>query len=370
MKFYMKKEFILGKKELTCTFINLIVVKMFFTYPRMMVNNSGNAAWIQMIYAAIVSFFIFLIINFLNKHSEMGNIFEIAEKTGGNFLRIVVGIVIILALTANLAVNMRIFPESVRTVLLPETPTEAIVLLYIAAISIGAYMGIYSICRIHSLFMPIVAMVMGLFFLMLIPDINIKNIFPLAGKGTYKLFIDGFSSVSLFSDMMLIYIILPFCKNKRDTKQSISYSFIISGISSVLMLLVYCLVYPYPISKEFILPVYQLARIVNIGQYFQRFDAFFEFSWSIAMMLYSSFYLFVICYAFSETFKVRYYRQLILPIVLLAACIGFVPTNFVTFLSDSYYISAIMAAIIYLVPGILGVLYGFKQKRMCQGGKI
>jgi len=128
------------------------------------------------------------------------------------------------------------------------------------------------------------------------------------------------------------------------------------------MLLVYTLVYPYPISGEFIIPVYQLARIVNIGHYFQRFEAFFEFTWSIAMMLYSAFYLFVICYSFSETFRIKYYKEVIIPVVLLAASLGFIPTNFVNFLSDGHEITKVIFPLLYIIPAGMGLLYMLKYR--------
>lgn len=358
----MKNHFIIGKKELTSSFVNLIIAKMFFTYPRMLVLNSGSAAWIEMLYVAFISFGLFLIINKLNKDTEMNNIFDISEQIGGNFLRTIMGLLIFFVLIVNLAMNIRIFSESIRTVLLPNTPTSMVMLLFIIAIGTGAYTGIYSICRINSLFMPIAAIVMIAFFIMLIPDINLSNIFPLAGLGTYNIFIKGLESLSLFSDIMIIYILLPFCKNRRDIKYSISYSYLIGGLSSVAIILVYTLVYPYPISSEFIIPVYQLARIVNIGHYFQRFEAMFEFTWSISMMLYSSFYLFVVCYTFTETFKIKYYKEVIIPVVLLAASLGFIPTNFVNFLSDGHEITTVIFPVFYIVPAVIGLLHLIKHR--------
>jgi len=218
----MNKHFIIDKKELTSTFINLIIAKMFFTYPRMLVLNAGSGAWIQMLYVAFISFLLFLVVNKLNSSAGMENIFDISEKIGGKALRIVIGLIIFCVLTVNLAMNIRIFSESIRTVLLPNTPTSMVMLLFIIAISIAAYMGIYSICRIHALFMPVAAIVMIGFLIMLIPDINLSNIFPIAGLGTYNIFVNGLESLSLFADVMTIYILLPFCRNKRDIKVGIS----------------------------------------------------------------------------------------------------------------------------------------------------
>ena len=358
----MNKNFQLERKELTATFINLIVVKMLFTYPRFMVLNSGNAAWIEMIYVSLIALLLYVFIDFLNRKTQSENIFELSEKVGGKFLRIIVGVVFIAVLLVNLSVNIRIFSECIRTVLLPNTPTTLVMLLFIAAISIAAFMGIYSICRVHALFVPVAAFVMLGFLIMLIPDINLNNLFPLIGTGTKQVFVSGLRSISVFSDVMSIYILAPFCKSKRDTKRSVFYGILIGGLVATLMLLLYALVYPYPISREFVIPIYQLARIVNVGQYFQRFEAFFEFTWSIAMMLYASFSLFLICYSFSETFKTKYYREAILPVVLLAASLGFVPTNFVTLLSDGYEIYNIIFPLLFIIPAGVGGVYYFKKR--------
>ena len=358
----MNDNFFLEKKELTCTFINLIVVKMLFTYPRVMIQNSGNAAWIQMIYVTLIALGIFLFIDYFYKWQD--DLFDCAEKIGGKALRVVIGLILTAVFTVNLANNMRIVPEIINTVLLPNMLTMSILLLFMVTISIGAYMGIYAICRINSLFMPIAAVVMFCFLLLLLPDINKNNLFPLVGLGTEKVFGTGIRSLSVFSDIMIIYIILPKCKNRRDTKKSIIYSLIIGGIASTVILLMYALIYPYPISREFILPVYQMARIANIGAYFQRFEAFFEFVWSIVMLLYCSFYLYIICYCFSRTFKIKFYRELIIPFVILAASIGFIPTSFIYFLSDGYFILRILTPILYVIPAFLGIVYTLKERQM------
>lgn len=358
----MNKNFLLEKKELTAMMINLIVVKMLFTYPRFMVINSGNAAWIEMIYVSLIALALYLFIDWLNRKTESKNIFELSQKIGGKGARIVVGIILSVVLIINLSVNIRIFSECIRTILLPNTPTSMVMLFFIIAISFGAYMGIYSLCRVHALFVPIAAIVMIGFLIMLIPDINFSNIFPLVGTGTKNVFLSGLKSISIFGDIMIIYIIAPFCKNKRDIKTSGTRAIILGGLIAGAMLLLYALIYPYPISQEFVIPVYQLARIAKVGQYFQRFEAFFEFIWSIAMMLYASLLLFVISYTFSETFETKYHRETILPMVLLSASLGFVPTNFVTLLSDGYEIYNVLFPLMFIVPAAVGGIYNYKNR--------
>ncbi len=359
----MKSKFFPEKKELTATLVNLVVVKMFFTYPRVMVMISGNAAWIQMIYVTILSFLIFLIINRVFKNAEKQNIFEMAERVGGAPLRILTGAAVMVILVLTLSSEIRVFSESVGMVLLPNTSTKIIMLLFILAIGIGAAVGINSICRIHSLIMPIIAVVMLFFLVVLIPYADINNIFPIFGTGTQNIFLKGTESIYVFADLMTIYIILPICKNKEDASKSMKYAFLISGVVSTAVIAIYTLVYPYPESKAFVIPSYQLARMANVGFFFQRFEAFFEFSWSIAMLLYASYYLYVICYTFTETFKIKYYKEIIMPVVLLSASIGFMSGDILTFLENKYMISRTVYPFLYAIPLFIGVLYNIKRRR-------
>ena len=63
----MKSSFSIEDKELSCILINLITVKMLFSFPRTLVLNSGNSAWIQTIFVSLVSCLVFWFIIFLAK---------------------------------------------------------------------------------------------------------------------------------------------------------------------------------------------------------------------------------------------------------------------------------------------------------------
>ncbi len=359
----MAKRFFPEKKELTATLVNLAVVKMFFTYPRVMVMISGNAAWLQMIYVTLLSFLIFCVIQRIMKNVEQQSIFEMAEKVGGAPLRIVTGIAVIGVLILLLSSEIRVFSESVGMVLLPNISARTIMLLFVIAIAVGAFMGINSICRVHSLVMPLIAVVLILFLIVLMPYANFNNIAPIFGKGTQNIFLRGAESIYIFADLMTIYIIMPLCKNKDDAIKSTKYAFLIGGVVSTLLILIYTLVYPFPESESFVIPSYQLARMASVGSYFQRFEAFFEFAWSIAMLLYAAYHLYVICYAFCETFKTKYYKEILLPVALFAASIGFMAGDILTFLENKYVISRIVYPVLYIIPAVIGILYNLKRKR-------
>ena len=360
----MENKFYLGKKELLCVLINLFTVKMLFTYPRNMVILSGNAAWIQCIFVSLISFFIYMITIKLYEKLGKINIIQACEKTGGKTLKIIVGLIISVILFSNLSITTRSFPESIKIVLLPLTPIKLLILVFLVISAIGSFMGIYSIGRIHSLFIPIVGIIMLLFAFLLIPYADINNIFPILGTGTQNVFLYGLESISIFQDLIVLFILMPLCENFNQIKKSSKTAIIISATVSTTIILLYNLIYSYPASSEFLFPVYNMTRLIRIGDFFQRLEAFFEFIWSISIFLYSSTYIFAICYLWKEIFDLKYYKPLILPVTIIIGALSFVPSSMVDLLLAGEFIAKVSMPVAFLIPIIISLSYRIKNRKL------
>ncbi len=355
----------LQKKEMTALLINVISVKMLLTFPRIFIINSGNAAWIQATYNFIAVFLIFLVTKMLYRGKK--NIIELAETAGGKPLKIVVGMIVFALLLINFSSIVRIFPESVKSVLLQDFKIEVIVIAFVVAIAIGAYIGIQSIAKINYIFMPTAGAVLLAFLLLLIPYYRFSNLMPIFGEGYKSIFLKGFNTVSLFSDMLFLNIFLPYCENVGEAKKSGTKALLISALIAVGILAAYCLVYPYPASKEFMIPVYQLARIIHLSSFFSRFEALFQFAWSILILLYSSIYVYAMCYVWQITFNLKFYRPLIFPIVLISSVIAMIPSSMLDLINTEEIKSLIVYPAAFLLPIIFGAVsrryYGERTRK-------
>ena len=350
----------LHKEEITSIMINALFVKILIFYPRIAVVNSENAAWIQILFNLAIMLIIYFIT--AKVYTVRKNIIQIAEEKGKKFLKIVVGVVVFLILMINLLSIIRIFPEIVRIVLLKETQTNVIMLIFAAAAAFGAYMGINSIARIHYILLPIAAVVLAIFLVMLIPFYNIDNVMPIFGAGADKIFIKGFRTMSFFSDILLLNILIPYAPTLNDLKKSGLKSVIISGGSAFITVLAYCLAYPSPISKDFVFPVYQLARMVHLSCFFSRFEAFFQFVWSLLTMLYASLYIYILSVVWQQTFSLKFSKPLVLPITAIAFSLAMIPTSIVNTINIDKTISAIIYPLVFILPIVFGLLSRKRKK--------
>lgn len=344
----------IGKKELTGVIVTAIVVKMLLTYPRQLAINSGQAAWIEVLFVTVIAFLLILVTCRVYKHKH--SIIELAYMVGGKGLKIAVGVVVFLIFLANFVSVARVFPETVKVVLLQDSRVDIIVAAFAVASGIGAYMGIKSLARVNYMFFPIAGAVFAAFLLLLLPYYNIENLFPILGEGAEKVFLSGFNSLSLFSDILLLNILLPYSKNLSEARTISRRAIIISGIISILIVAAYTLTYIFPVSRDFILPVYQLSRIISLSNFFGRYEAFFQFVWSILILIYSSVYIWAMCNALQSTFNLKYEKPLIVPVVLIGITLTSIPSAITSVVNIIKYINMIEYPLVFLLPIIFGAL--------------
>ncbi len=341
------------RKKVTSLIINAIIVKMLLTYPRNLVLNSGNAAWIQVLYDLLITLAIFWAITSTYKTNK--NIITLAEERGGKTFKIITGLLLVVILSANLISVVRIFPETIKLILLQDSKVELLLLIFAVVIIIGAYAGIESIATIHFLFLPIADIIMISFLLLLLPYYKADNLFPILGNGLKSILFSGLNSLSLFSDIILLNILLPYIENYNEFKKAGYRAILIGGIASFVIMLAYCSVYPYPASNEFIMPVYQLTRMIHLSSFFSRFETFFQFVWSILILLYAAFYICVICFVFQQTFSLEFHKPLIAPVVIILFTISLIPASLMKFMEIEKIIDMIIYPFAFLLPLLFGI---------------
>lgn len=350
---------VLEKKQVICMLINIICIKMIMTYPRILVQYMGNATWINIIYVSLIVLFLYYIIGRFYK-PEYGTFVSAAEKIGGKTLKRITGVIIAAVFVINIAFEVRSYPETVKTVLLEETKMQIIIILYILTSAVGAYLGIESNARIHSIFIPIAGVIMLGFFLLSMPYWKINNIMPILGNGAENIFIKGTQNICMMSDITVLNYLMPHISIKRDIKNSGYIAIIISAVVSLFIIGTYNLIYPYPVSSDFILTVYQISRIVKVGMFFQRWEAFFQFVWSIGMYLYTSLYISVIAGVIAEAFDLKFSKILVFPIAIIVTSVAFMINmqNSLTMLAAGIYSMIVIA---FCVPIIYGSIIKMKS---------
>lgn len=351
----------LGKKEFSSILINLITIKMLLSYPMQLIKTSANAAWIQMIFVTLIALGLFFVT--VKVYERKISIIEIASIRGKKPLKTAVGMIVFLVLLANIVTVMRIFPESVKIILLQDTDTRLLVGVFALTVLISARYGIEAIGRVSYILLPVCGIIFVLFVFLLIPYYKISNITPILGSGAVNVFVKGINGLSMFSDIIMLNILIGFAKNIKEAKQSGYRAIIIGGAIGTLIMLMYALIYPYPVSENFIFPVYQITRVINLGSFFNRFEAIFQFIWSMLIFIYGAVYIFGMCFVWQTTFNLKYLKPLVLPMIILSAGCSLLPESINEVIKISEILGYVIYPVVFLLPIAIGVMDKIKNKK-------
>jgi len=359
----LEKKTSFGKWESVCLLLNLICPKLLIFFKRMLVEDAGNAGWILTIYISLIAFAFFVIISRLYNKFEGVDIIDVAEIAGGKVLKIATGIIIsvvLLFLTVNV---LREFSEENKVISLTLSPLSYIMVFFMAGMVIGSYFGIEAIVRYSAIIVPVIAFCYILILLGTIPAIDINNIFPILGNGADDIFLKGFLRVSVFGELLILFLLPPFIGGNKKMKiigystLALSSFFLISGS------LMYVLAFPYPVVLEPFLPVYEMARIINLGRFFQRIEAIFVLIWDMSALLYltSSFYFTV--YSFSRAAGVKYMRPLLLPFAIIVFSMAFMPQNLITVIQiETGIINKFLWLVSFIFPALILIVANIRKR--------
>lgn len=323
----MEGKIVFGKREAISFLIIAISNQLFLNFPRSMAETVGTAGWILTIYVTILSLLFFLIISKLFSKFEGKDIVDIGEFVGGSVLRVIIGLIIVIDYVFIISVILREYGEDLKIIGLTRSPIGFVLFIFSIGMAIGAYYGIEALVRLGAMFVPIIAI--G-FIIVIIGSMNyldISNIMPVLGKGPIDIFIKGASKISVFSRLSILFLMVPFLGSHENFKKVGIAGTVISALFLIMGTLVYSLVFPYPTSTSSFLPIYELARLIDYGRFFQRIESVFVLVWSAAALLYLSGGLFFVAYIFKKAFRLEYHRPLIIPFAIIVLTVSLMPQS-------------------------------------------
>ena len=326
----MQNKITFGKWETVCLLINIINMQIFVSFPRLIVETGGTAAWIVSIYIFILSIISFWLISKLFQRFPGKDIIDIVQEIGGKAVRILIGLSFSLTGIFFEAITLREFSENIKTITLISSPLSFVMIFLILGAIIPVFFGLEPIVRIHSLGAPIIAVAYLIILLLLFPFMHFENVLPIMGNGFPKVFGEGFLRLSFYFGLTIIFYLPPFIKTFSNFKSAGYISLCLTGFFMTVAALVFTTVMPYPTALESTIPIYDLSRLIYYGRFFQKIEPIFVTIWAFAAYLYFCGGLYFLIHVFKKALNLPYLKPLIIPFSILMYTIAFIPDSFMS----------------------------------------
>jgi spore germination protein (amino acid permease) len=366
----VKNKVTFSKWEIICALITIICTQIFLNFPRVMAESAGTAGWILIIYVSIIVFILFAVISKLYKKFEGKDIIDISDYIGGNIGRVFVGTILLIYMVFIVSVVLREFGEDLKIIALRLSPISFVMLFFLAGMIVSAFFGLEALVRIGVIIVPITFVGFTGILIGALQYSDFSRIMPILGFGPRSIFIESLPRISIYSGLILLFFLPPFIKSHKDFKKIGYISIGISTFNLTVSVLVSLLVFQYPTAIENFLPMFQLARLINYGRFFQRVESLFSLLWIGSALHYLSIGLFLILYIFKKTFKIEYYKPLIIPFAIILFTASLLPKNLVEAIElETKFFRNIAWVVVFGMTILLLLIGNSIRKKPVKGGE-
>lgn len=343
----------LGVQEAVTMTVIFLVAKLFLSHQIALFHVGATAAWMLPILHGMVGLVIFLALAWVLEQFPGKTLIEAGEALIGPYANMVLSALYFVLIVLLTGLNLRQYAEWLLTAFLPNTPIGAVVLFYLLPVIAAAYLGLEAIARVARVFSLFLVLGLITLFLMTTPYWSVQHIMPLAGFGPEKLLVGGLRTSGVVAEIFLLFFITPYIP--RGTLRVIGlWSIGLAAAILTLGVLIVSLSFPYPVSSELSLPVFELSRLVLIGRFLQRIEVLFLPLWVMLALVQLAVGLWAVTVVMARGLKLPYSRPFIPTAAVLVTAVAFFPPNVAsTIFQDVSFLRVWSMPVIGLITAIL-----------------
>ncbi|MCW2279074.1 GerAB/ArcD/ProY family transporter [Heliophilum fasciatum] len=336
---------------------------IFLGLPRLYATDGGSALWLMPFIIFLFLIPVLWMIVHLYKNYPDQSLVQIIGRLWGPWAQPLAGLFFCVFFVIFTGLFLRQFSVMINVSMLATSQPSVTILPLLLAGIIGALQGPQIISRTNWVLMPLN---LGIFLIMIAASLRTATpvyIAPLLGPGIDLLLWRSFLRTPTLLDILIIPVLFPFFRQLSHCRMSTWYGLGFVVFMYSLGLLAFGMNFPAEASSDIAFPLFQLARNISIGRFFQRLEVLFVVVWVILSLLKVMLSLYAAAACFSHGIGAPYYRPYIWPMAVLIYTVAFIPVNYLVALHWEWnYLRNAMAPVFVLILISLILLHWRKTK--------
>lgn len=359
----MSTEEKIGYHEALTLLVITLSAKIFLSFPRNMALLGDAAGWIIPLLSGIYSLVGYFFLSTLLRKFPGKNIIQISNKIGGGIVGKLIGTLFFLFFLLITSLYLRQFTESFILAILPRTPISVLTIFFLILLVYACLLGIETLSRVAWLLGPYLLTALMIILFFSLPQSTFNYLVPVLGPGPVPLLKFSIINLSIFAEIILLGIIAPLVRDREKINRIGVIGLIVSLLLNVGVTLLVISVFNYPAAKKMIFPILQLTRLIAYGEFIQRVEAVFVFLWFFWAGIHLGGLFYGTVTSFAETYRIKNYRPLTLPIAVLVFTISLIPNSMTEavelndYAVNPSFISFFYTAVAFGIPLLLWLIW-------------
>lgn len=358
------------KVSMTQVILLLILFRLLTSFAYLPTVNTPPAnqdVWIAELISLFYSFILALPLLFLfHKFKEL-TIIQCSEKIMGKYIGRLIGLLFIGFMLFQCLVTLNSATVFLRTAIFPETPEYATAAMIVCTSIYVVFKGIETIARGAEIFVPIILVIIIVFALLGINNMDFSVFLPVLSDSNVKdLNIGALFSASQSTEIILFAMFIPYINDKSRLTKSLS---MILTVSVIFLLIITVSTQATLGDKAAIqanYPFFTYTRLIDVFDFIQRIESINVIAWVIASIGKFSIYLYFATIGIKQVFGTKSNKGLIMPLAvvlyILSLTLSIRKSVILNLLMSYKVFPFIVMPFILVIPVIMIIVYYFRRK--------
>lgn len=308
-------------RQMTMWFILYQLGSAFLVLPSNLASIAKQDAWISLSLVLAVQVLMIMVYTGIVKHFN-GVPFEQYIQTlfGKWFGKLFLLMFTLMFPFLIMSLSLRDLGEYITTVIMPETPMEAIFVMMLGAVIYVVYCGVTSIGRAAEVLFFLVMALLVLGYLSLIPTAKVSNLLPVFEFGWKPIVHASFTNIAFpyIESVLFLY----FTTQPEKWRNIVMKSSLFSGALFMYVTVIVIAVLSQGVVSTLTFSSYFAVRTISFSEFFERFEVAVSVVWFIAIFFRLSLLMYVSAKGLAAVFQLENYRSLLIPLGLMAYVIA------------------------------------------------
>jgi spore germination protein KB len=299
-----------------------IIATSIISVPSIVAKYAKNDLWISPIFASVIGFATVYIAYELHKLYPKQTVIQFSEQIVGRFAGKMISLFILFFYLLATGHIVRGYSEFIVSSFLIKTPISVIMASMVLLCAFAVQGGIEVLGRIAQLFLPLFVIPLIISIVLLSPDFDVKNIFPILGGGIIPSIKGSIIPGGWYSEFFLIIFLLPFLTDVKKAKKYGMLTVLAVIVTLVLVnLTVLFVLGPTTPSKAF--PLMNAARYVSLADFFENLESIAMAIWIVGAFVKISVFYYATVLGTAQWLNLSDYRVVIWPFAIIIIELAF-----------------------------------------------
>ncbi|SNT31837.1 spore germination protein KB [Bacillus sp. OK838] len=299
-----------------------IVATAILGVPSITAKYAKTDLWLSPIFAALIGYLTVYIAYKLHQLYPKQTVIQFSEQIIGRIPGKIFGFLLLFFYIQNTGLILRSYAEFVVGSFLVRTPISVIMISMVILCAFIVRGGIEVLGRAAELFVPVFIFPIFVLILLLIPDLDFKNIFPVLGDGIMPPIKGAIVPGGWFSEFFLIIFLLPFLADMKKGMKSGMMTVFTVMMTLIVVNLMVLFVLGSTISTK-LYPLMNVSRYISLADFFEHVESAVMAVWIVGAFVKISVFYYVSALGTAQWLNLSDYRPVVWPIGILIVEFGF-----------------------------------------------